>query len=82
MTQHVITVESTQLYRCEVPPEMAEHLTYEGTHRNILGRVSDGMDAPLEFDRELKRTFECSCGRRFRKGETAREHLEGTRDRS
>lgn len=75
-TEHVITVESTQVYRGEVPPEIAEHLTNDGARRNIYGTEFEGQGPPLEFVEEVKITYECDCGRSFRKGETAREHLE------
>jgi len=75
-TEHIITVESTQIWRGSVSAEMAEFLTAEGTSRNIYGKEFDGQDVALEFNHEKKRTFDCSCGERFRKGKTAREHLE------
>jgi hypothetical protein len=74
--EHIVTVESTQIWRGSVPPERAEFLTQEGTRRNIYGEEFNGQGVGLEFHHEEKMTFECSCGQRFRKGETAREHLE------
>lgn len=74
--EHVIVVESTQIYRGEVSIEMAEFLTNEGVKRNIYGEEFNKRGSPLEFEEETKITYECSCGRRFRKGKTAREHLE------
>ena len=80
MTDHVITVESTQIHRGQVSLEMAEFLTSDGIRENIYGREFTGHGPPLEFSREEKRTYECSCGERFRKGATARAHLEQYRD--
>ena len=74
--EHVIMVESTQIHRAEVSPEMAELLTNDHTSRNIYGEKFDGQGPPLEFHNEVKITYQCSCGMRFRKGKTARSHLE------
>jgi hypothetical protein len=74
--EHVIAVESTQIYRGEVPTEMAEFLTNEGTKRNIYGEEINKQGPSLDFVEERKIIYECSCGKRFRKGKTAREHLE------
>lgn len=76
--EHFIVVESTQVWRGEVGPSEAELLTGDGSRTNILGReVANSVD--LQLHEETKLTFECSCGRRFRKPETARKHLEGVR---
>lgn len=78
--EHIITVESTQVYRGNVTPGLAEFLTNDGKRLDrTTGRERSGEGVELEFHREVKRTYECSCGRRFRKPETAREHLEGDR---
>jgi len=74
--EHVITVEATQIYRADVTPPLSPHLTQDGVSSNILGKNSTGQDVPLEFHHEEKRTYECSCGEKFRKGKTARDHLE------
>lgn len=75
-TEHIITVEATRVFRGSVNPEMAEHLTQDGVSRNILGTEFGGQGVPMELHDEIKRTFECSCGKKFRKGKTARNHLE------
>lgn len=75
-TEHVITVESTRVYRGSVTPAMAEFLTMDGTRRNIHGTEFTGQGPGLDLYKEIKCTYECSCGQRFRKGKTAREHLE------
>lgn len=77
---HVIDVEATRVFRGSVPPGMAEFLTNEGTTRNILGTEFEGQGPELDLVEEIKRTYECSCGRSFRKGKTAREHLEEVAD--
>lgn len=74
--QHVITVESTQIWRGEVTPPLAPELTSDATRTNILGEQFHGQGVDLQFVEEAKVTYECSCGEQFRKGETAREHLE------
>lgn len=83
-TEHAVTVESTQVYRGEVTPERAEFLTNDGQRFDrLIGKQRQGEGVELEIHKEIKRTYECSCGRRFRKPETAREHLEEQRnDRS
>lgn len=78
--EHAITVESTQIYRGEVTPNMAEFLTSDGVERNIYGTEFRRKGPILELVEEAKITYECTCGRRFRKGKTAREHLERYRD--
>lgn len=80
-SEHIVTVEATRVFSGDVEPGEAELLTYDGTSRDILGREYDNQGVPMAFDTETKRTYECSCGRRFRKPETAREHLENNRSR-
>ena len=76
---HVITVESTQVYRGDVPPNQAPFLTSDGERfSRTMQRKVERQGVELEFQKETKRTYECSCGRRFRKPETARAHLEET----
>lgn len=77
--EHSIIVESKQLFRGTVPPEMAEALTGEYEASNIMGRTWKAGPS-LEFDKEISVTYECKCGRCFRKSETAREHLEEVAD--
>lgn len=74
-TEHYISIESTQIWCGEVSPSNAELLTGDGERTNILGERS-GNSFDLDFHKEIKLTFECDCGRRFRKPETARDHLE------
>lgn len=77
--QHTIEIESIQLFRSTVGPDEAELLVGEATGLSITGReMSRAFD--LEFHKEKKITFECTCGRRFRKPETAYDHLEEVRD--
>lgn len=72
---HAISVESTQVWRGYVGPSEAELLTGDGIQRGISGRsIPSSFD--LDFHEETELAFECECGRRFRKPETAREHLE------
>lgn len=78
-TEHVVTVEATRVFRGSVEPVEAELLTQDGTRRDILGREYNRQGVPMDLHTEVKRTFECTCGQRFRKGETAREHLENNR---
>jgi len=80
--EHVITVEATQIYRADVTPPLAPHLTQDGVSSNILGEKFTGQDILLEFHHEEKRTYECSCGEKFRKGKTARDHLEKFMERN
>jgi len=54
---------------------MADHLIRKGTSKNIYGEEFHGQDVPMDMVEEVKRTYECSCGEKFRKGSTAREHL-------
>ena len=75
--EHYIKIESTQVYRGWVSPGEARLLTGDGVqYDSILREQSDNVSFDLEFQEEVKLTFECACGRRFRKPETAREHLE------
>lgn len=74
-THHGIKIESTQVYRGYVEPENPEYLTSDGDggpHAILEGSKSFSLD----FHDEIKLTFECECGQRFRKPETARDHLE------
>lgn len=73
--EHRMKVESTQVWRGEVEPENAELLTGDGNRTNIMGQKI-GNTFSLELHEETKLIFECTCGRRFRKPKTAREHLE------
>lgn len=74
--EHVITVEATRVFRGSVDVEGAERLTQDATTRNIYGTEYERVGVPMELAKETKRTYECSCGQRFRKGSTARKHLE------
>lgn len=72
-----MTVESTQVFRGSVTPEMAEFLTHDGESLDRgMGQIRAGHGVAMQFHEEKTRTFECCCGRSFRKPETAREHLE------
>lgn len=71
-----MTIESTQVYTGGIGPEEAQRLTGDGESRSPGGRPVGGTAFELEFQREVKLTFECACGRRFLKARTAREHLE------
>ena len=71
--EHIVDVESTQVFRGSVSPANAELLRADGD-----SKFNDGVQ--LDPVGEVKRTFECSCGERFRKPRTAREHLEDVRD--
>jgi len=74
--EHVIRVEATWKMAADVTPEMAEYLTGDGEYSNIYGEGHDRAGVALDHEEETKRIYECRCGRRFRSGETAREHLE------
>lgn len=75
--EHIIKVESIQVFRGDVEPDMAEFLTNDGVKYDRTTESEIGNQGPpMEFHIEERRTFECTCGRRFRKGETARQHLE------
>lgn len=77
-TEHYVRVESTQVFVGEAAPSEAALLTGEGDppeDRQWIGN----QGVSLQFDEEIKCTYECSCGQRFRKPETAREHLEEVR---
>lgn len=73
---HSMIVESTQVWRGEVPPELSERLTSDGTAVDAHGYEEKNVSISLELFEEVKLTFECRCGQKFRKPETAREHLE------
>ena len=76
-SEHGIRVESTQIYQGYVSPSNASLLTGEGDgFDRLLERPTDNESFDLEFHAEKKITFECECGKKFRKGRTAREHLE------
>jgi len=74
--EHVIRVEATWQMAADVTVGLAEYLTNDGEYRNIYGTRHHREGVELDFVAETKRTYECRCGRRFRKGKTAREHLE------
>lgn len=76
MTEHTITIEATRVFRGDVEPEESEFLAHDGMRRDILGREYDRQGVEMAFYKEVRRTYECSCGERFRKPETAREHLQ------
>lgn len=61
--EHTIAVKSVQEYRGEFDSSF----------------IVDGELAPgaleMEMHQEISLTFKCSCGRRFRKVETVKEHL-------
>lgn len=78
-TEHLMTVESTQIFHGQVEPSQAELLTSDGTSIDAYGRERTNEGVELDFHDEVKLTFECTCGDRFRKPETAREHLEDVR---
>jgi hypothetical protein len=49
---------------------------YEGTINSTSIREPDEyVDYGMRFNEETKRTYECVCGDKFRKEETAIEHL-------
>lgn len=75
--EHIITVESTQKWRGQVSEKFSEKLTSDYTSTDGFGREITNQAVDLQFVEETKITYECSCGQRFRKGRTAREHLEG-----
>ena len=77
---HVITVTSEQVWEGSVGPANAARLTDDGTSRDIMGNVEERVGVGLDFHDETKRKYKCSCGERFRKGRTAREHLEEVSD--
>lgn len=60
---HSLTVESTQIYIVEITPGMVDEST-----RGV-------GDFSMDPEGEIKKTIECSCGRRFRKGSLAIDHL-------
>lgn len=74
-SDHRIKIESTQVWRGEVGPEAPKLLTGDGEGR-AFGRKTENVAYDLQFHEEIQVTYECTCGRRFRKGETARDHLE------
>jgi len=84
MSEHTIKVKRTELYECDVTPKNAEMLTYDGERTKYSfegGQKKLKQQGPdLEFEGIVKCVYECRCGKRFRKGETAREHLEKFRD--
>ena len=66
---HEITIESTQVFKGVVGPSNSERLTGDGE-----GYTTSGVS--LDPVGEEKCTYECSCGDKFRKARTARDHLE------
>ena len=74
--EHYIQIESTQVFAAEVGPNEPERLTNDAEVYNQTFGKTEKVGYDMHFDRELKRTFECTCGAKFRKPETARAHLE------
>jgi hypothetical protein len=75
-TEHVITVTSVRKHRGAVddPDRLVgkkKHVDLHGTEWRV-GVALDVVD-------ELRKSYECSCGERFLKPETAAEHLRNER---
>lgn len=66
-TEHRINVKSVQVWRGEFD---SEFLTDDGLS-------PDAID--LGFEEEVTLTFDCECGDRFRKWDTAAQHLRDNR---
>lgn len=62
--EHSIHVKSKQVWVAEITPEASFRLT-------------ENNGPSLEHDYEISVSYQCECGARFLKAETAREHLEG-----
>lgn len=62
--EHFVTIRSVQVYRGGFD---ASFVTDDGTLRETA------MD--LEFYAEKSLSFECSCGQRFQKWQTAADHI-------
>ena len=64
MTDHAVEVTSVQIYSTYLYPGSVDE----------DGRLKENQK-DLSFKREETLTFECECGKRFRKWETVAEHL-------
>lgn len=63
-TEHTVSVRSVQVWKGE----------FDRSFINEDGKLSKYADG-LEFHHEKSISLECSCGERFRKFETATDHL-------
>lgn len=64
----------TAIHRINVISIQEYHGVFDSSFVDEGGNLTDGaLDLELHAERKLK--FECECGRKFRKEETAVEHI-------
>ena len=68
VTEHTVSIQSVQVWKGQFD---ADSLTEDGE----LSQLAEEM----EFQDETSISFECSCGKRFRKFQTATHHLRNVR---
>jgi hypothetical protein len=75
-TEHIITITRVLKHRGAVSDP--DRLLGDKKHVNLHGEERR-VGAPLDVEDELRCSYECSCGERFLKEQTAADHLRENR---